>query len=258
MGGDLVSVIMPVYNAGRWLRQAIDSVRAQTHEHWELLAVDDGSCDESPEILADFAQRDRRIRVLTQANAGVAAARNRAMAEARGDYVALLDADDWWQPLKLERQLACLRRSGSSICYAPYQRVDEQGRVLGTVVPPARVTHRDMLDSNYIGNLTGMYARRIGDAVFRDIGHEDYVFWLEQVRRAGSATRVPGTEPLAAYRVREHSLSGNKLRAARWQWTIYRTVEHLGVLSAARHMLRYAWHALAKRRPGVTDESDES
>ena len=192
MGGDLVSVVMPVYNARRWLHQAIDSVRAQTHEHWELLAVDDGSSDDSPDILADFAQRDSRIRVITQPNAGVAAARNRAMADARGDYVAFLDADDWWQPDKLERQLACLRGSRASVCYAPYQRVSEQGRVLGTVLPPARITHRDMLDSNHIGNLTGIYARSLGDTPFRDIGHEDYVFWLEQVRRAGSATRVPG------------------------------------------------------------------
>lgn len=258
MSDGLVSIIMPVYNAQRWLQQAIDSVVAQSCRNWELVAVDDGSTDTSPDLLADYARREPRIRVLRQNNTGVAAARNKAIEAARGDFVAFLDADDWWLPDKLERQLDCLRRSGASICYAPYFRVDEQGQVLGTVLPPARVTHADMLDSNFIGNLTGVYARTLGDTRFRDIGHEDYVFWLEQVQRAGFAVRVPGAEVLAAYRVRERSLSGNKVRAARWQWTIYRTVEHMSMARAARHMLRYAWHALAKRRPRADNGSKAS
>jgi len=109
-------------------------------------------------------------------------------------------------------------------------------------------SHRDMLASNFIGNLTGLYARELGDVPFRRIGHEDYAFWLEQVRRAGAAVRADSAEPLAWYLVRESSLSANKLRAARWQWTIYRQVEKLGLLRASLCMLRYVWHAFAKRR----------
>ena len=104
-----------------------------------------------------------------------------------------------------------------------------------------------MLRSNHIGNLTGMYDRRLGDARFRKVGHEDYVFWLELVRRAGVAARVPHAEPLARYLVRGGSVSANKLRAARWQWRIYRDIEGIGWLRSARLMLHYGWHALRKR-----------
>ncbi|WP_077439417.1 glycosyltransferase family 2 protein [Rhodanobacter sp. C01] len=249
MSGDLVSVIMPVYNAAAWLRRAVDSVLAQSHANVELVAVDDGSRDDSLEILEAYARADTRVRVQRQSgNGGVAAARNAGIAAAHGDFIAFLDADDWWHPAKLERQLAGMRESGALISYAAYWRVAEDGRVLGQVTPPARVEWRDMLASNFIGNLTGMYARSLGDVPFRRIGHEDYVFWLEQVRRAGSAVCVESAEPLAWYLVRERSLSANKLRAAAWQWAIYREVEKLGMARSVWCMFRYAWHALAKRR----------
>lgn len=251
MGGDLVSVIMPVFNAATWLRRAVDSVVQQSHRNLELIAVDDGSADDSLAILGTYARADARVRVQRQpANGGVAAARNAGLAAARGDFIAFLDADDWWHPAKLERQLAGMRETGALISYAAYWRVAEDGRVLSRVTPPARVDWRDMLASNFIGNLTGVYARDLGDVPFRRIGHEDYVFWLEQVRRAGEAVRVASAEPLAWYLVREGSLSANKLRAAAWQWAIYRDVEGLSLLHAVRCMFRYTWHALAKRRGG--------
>lgn len=246
-----VSVIMPVYNAARWLQRSIDSVLAQSHAELELVAVNDGSRDASAAILDSYACLDPRVRVIHQRNAGVAAARNAGLAAAVGGYVAFLDADDWWHPAKLQRQLDSLLRQGAQISYTAYWRVAENGRLLGKVVPPVAVDWQDMLASNHIGNLTGLYARNLGDARFRPIGHEDYVFWLEQVRRAGRAVRVADDEPLAWYLVRDASLSGNKLRAARWQWSIYRREIHLDMLHASACMCRYAWHALAKRRaPG--------
>jgi glycosyltransferase involved in cell wall biosynthesis len=249
MSGDLVSVIMPVYNAEAWLRRAIDSVLAQSHAHLELIAVDDGSCDRSPSLLDAYAAVDARVRVVKQpVNGGVAAARNAGIAVACGDYVSFLDADDWWHPAKLERQLISMRDSDALISYASYWRVAEDGRVLGKVTPPPQVDWHDMLASNFIGTLTGMYARRLGDVPFQRIGHEDYVFWLEQVRRAGKAVRVESAEPLGWYLVRERSLSANKLRAASWQWDIYRNVEKLGVMQSMVCMARYVRHALIKRR----------
>lgn len=246
--GELVSVVMPVYNAARWLKRPVESVLAQTHRALELIAVDDGSSDDSVALIEAYARGDDRIRLLRQPqNGGVAAARNAGLDMARGDYVAFLDADDWWHPRKLELQLAAMRSSGAQVSYAAYQRMAEDGRLLSRVTPPARVTWRDMLGSNFIGHLTGMYARRLGDARFRRIGHEDYVFWLEQVRRAGYAIRVDHNEPLAYYLVRDGSVSANKLRAARWQWAIYRDVEGLGFFRSLVCMSRYAWNAVAKR-----------
>jgi teichuronic acid biosynthesis glycosyltransferase TuaG len=242
-----VSVVMPVYNAESTLRRSVESVLAQTHRDLELVAVDDGSRDASPGMLAAFARADPRVKVIRQANAGVAAARNAGVAAATGTHVAFLDSDDWGHERKLERQLEHLDATGARIAYACYQRVDEAGVPLSTVCPPQRVDHSAMLRSNRIGNLTGLYDRALGDAVFQRIGHEDYAFWLEMVRRAGYAVRV-GNEPLAWYCVRSSSLSSDKAKAARWQWNIYRNIERLSLPLAAWYFLHYAGNALTKRR----------
>nr|WP_279512673.1 glycosyltransferase family 2 protein [Luteimonas aestuarii] len=243
-----VSVVMPVYNAESTMRRSIDSVLAQTHADWELLLVDDGSSDGSAGIIAGYAARDGRIRPVHQANGGVASARNAGIDIATGDYIAFLDSDDWWHPDKLALQVAAMRDQGALVSYAAYQRVAEDGRALSTVSPPAAVDYRDMLASNFIGNLTGMLDRRLGEVRFARMGHEDYVFWLECVRRAGRAVRVPSDGPLAWYLVREGSVSANKLRAASWQWRIYRDVAGLSLARASVCMLQYVVHALRKRR----------
>ncbi|HVK50255.1 MAG TPA: glycosyltransferase family 2 protein [Pseudoxanthomonas sp.] len=246
-----VSVIMPVYNAEATMRRSIESVLGQTHADVQLVLVDDGSRDGSAAIIADYAARDSRVTAIHQANGGVAAARNAGLRAATGTHVAFCDSDDWWAPHKLELQLEQMRASDALVCYAAYQRVAEDGRPLSRVLPPLRVEYRDMLGSNHIGNLTGVYDRRLGDIEFQRVGHEDYVFWLDRVRRAGVAVRVPGDEPLAWYLVRGGSVSANKLRAAGWQWQIYRQNEGLGVSRACWYMLQYVRHALLKRKPVV-------
>ena len=243
-----VSVVMPVYNAEATLARSVESVLAQTHGALELLLVDDGSTDASRAMVADAAARDRRVVPIYQPrNAGVAAARNAGIEAASGDYIAFLDSDDWWSPGKLAMQLRRMALAGARVAYMSYQRVSEDGRALAVVEPPMRVDHAAMLHGNHIGNLTGIYHRSLGDARFRRIGHEDYVFWLEMVRRAGSAVRADEGPPLAHYLVRRGSLSSDKLRAARWQWRIYREVEGLGRLASAHCFGRYALNALGKR-----------
>lgn len=244
-----VSVVMPAYNAMSSIERSIDSVLAQTHRDLELLVIDDGSSDGTAALIARYAKIDPRVRPLLQAgNIGVAAARNAGIAAASGRYIAFLDSDDWWHPRKLELSLAGMRKAGERVSYSGFRRVGEDGRVLSNVHPPAAVTHADMLRSNFIGNLTGLYDRSLGDHAFVRMGHEDYVFWLEMVRRAGRAIRIDHDEPLAFYLVRKQSVSSNKLRAAQWQWRIYRDVEKMGVLRASGYMVLYAWNALAKRR----------
>lgn len=244
-----VSVIMPAYNAAATVRASVASVLAQTHRNLELVVVDDGSKDASVAIVSQMAAADSRIVLWRQPrNAGVAAARNAGIALATGTHVAFLDSDDRWHPEKLEVQLARLGQTGAKVAYSAYLRVDESGRVLSTVRPPPSVDYPDMLRSNRIGNLTGLYDRSLGDARFQRIGHEDYVFWLEMVRRAGLAVCALHPQPLAYYLVRNNSLSSDKLRAARWQWNIYRRIERLGWPLSAWYFLQYAGHAVAKRR----------
>ena len=109
----LFTIVMPVFNGSRYLREAVESVRAQTAGDWELLALDDGSSDASPAILAELAAADARIRVETQANRGVAAARNRGLELARGRYVTFLDQDDIMHPRALARFAAAFAATGA-------------------------------------------------------------------------------------------------------------------------------------------------
>lgn len=104
---DLVSVVVPTFNRAYCVGRAIDSVREQTHQNWELILVDDGSTDDTAAFIASRYGSDPRIRYIYQCNAGVSAARNTGINAARGNYVAFLDSDDVWKPWKLQLQLEC-------------------------------------------------------------------------------------------------------------------------------------------------------
>ena len=128
----LVSVIVPARNAQAYIATAIASACAQTHRNLEVLVVDDGSRDRTGAVVRALAECDRRVRLLTQRHQGVAAARNRAILEARGQYIAPLDADDIWFPHKLERQVQALHaQPGAGLAYAWSVDVDEYGRLTG-------------------------------------------------------------------------------------------------------------------------------
>lgn len=244
-----VSVVMPAYNAAATLQASMDSVFAQTHADLELLVIDDCSNDGTWEIIQAAAAREPCVVPIRMAhNGGVAAARNAGIEAATGTHIAFLDSDDRWQPDKLALQLAHMHETGAQISYTSYRRFDESGRDLSIVRPPAEVDYADMLKSNRIGNLTGLYDRALGDVRFERVGHEDYVFWLQLVRRAGTARRVPTPEPLADYLVRTGSLSADKRKAARWQWNIYRDIEGLDPIRAAWYFAHYAANAVMKRR----------
>lgn len=246
----LVSIVMPAYNAESTIRQSMRSALAQSHADIELIVVDDRSADSTRSIITAIAEADARVvPILLDANGGVAAARNAGIEAARGEYIAFLDSDDLWRRTKLQVQLAAMRESGARIAYSCYTRIDAAGRQLSIVNPPPVVDYSAMLKSNRIGNLTGIYDRSIGDARFRRIGHEDYVFWLEMVRRAGHAVRAGASgDPLADYLVRPGSLSSDKLKAARWQWRIYREVERLDAIRSSWYFANYVKNAAMKRQ----------
>lgn len=243
----LVSVVMPAYNAERYISSAVQTVQAQSHAGWELLIVDDASSDSTLRLAQDMASQDKRIRVFAQpVNGGVAKARNAALEHAQGTYIAFLDSDDLWEPQKLAQQLEFMESEGVLVCYSQYLRIDESGEPLGPVFPPAEVDYRKMLKSNFIGNLTGIYNCEIlGKQFFSEFKHEDYVAWLALVKKAGSARGVG--QILAKYRVYRGSTSSNKLRTIAWQWRIYRQTQSLGGFRSAILMVWYAIYAVFKR-----------
>lgn len=245
-----VSVVTPVWNAAATLAATVASVQAQTFPDWEMLLVDDGSTDGSRALAERLAAADPRLRVLAQEeNTGAAAARNRAIRAARGRFIAFLDADDLWRPEKLARQVPVLQ-AGHPLVFAAYRRVAADGRPLGIVRPPARVSRADLLKGNAIGCLTAVYdSATLGKVEMPPIARrQDYGLWLELLRRTPYAHGLP--EVLADYRVRPGSLSGDKLAAARATWALYREVERLPRLRAAWCFAHYAAGGVAKRFGG--------
>ena len=111
----LVSVIIPAYNAEKFIKTTLESVLNQTYSHIEVIVVDDGSDDQTLKIVQSIAQQDQRIKLLSQPNLGVAKARNLAIKHCQGELVAPLDADDIWYPLNLEKQVQCLLNSDNSV-----------------------------------------------------------------------------------------------------------------------------------------------
>src|SRR3954454_6645905 len=134
---DIVTVIIPAFNAARTLAATLNSVRNQTHGALEILVIDDGSTDATPEITRCVARTDPRLRLIRQPNKGVAAARNAGLAEAQGAYVAFIDADDLWHPRKIELQLDAARQVGGDLAfvYAWSRRIDETDLVLADLGP---------------------------------------------------------------------------------------------------------------------------
>jgi len=131
MGTPLISVVMPVYNAERYLRLAVGSILDQTLGDFELIAVDDGSKDNSREILDGFAQTDRRVRVISRPNTGIVGALNDGLAAAQGEFIARMDGDDWVTPNRFEAQVAFLRRNPACVCVGSYfNYMDAEGALI--------------------------------------------------------------------------------------------------------------------------------
>ena len=211
MTDGLVSVIMPSWNTGRFIAESIQSVLGQTYRDLELIIVDDCSTDDTDEVVASFT--DSRIRYIkNEENMGAALSRNRAMREARGEWIAFLDSDDLWESEKLEKQIAFMKDNGYVFSYHEYERVDEEGKPLQIYVSgPDVVDKRRMYHYDYIGQATMIYsAKHFGLIQIKDIKkNNDYAIRLQLYRKDGTKCYLL-KENLAKYRVRKQSISHDK------------------------------------------------
>lgn len=245
-----VSIIMPAYNAERYIEAAIRSVVKQTVLDWELLIVDDCSTDATAEIAMKFAAKDDRIVVLqNEKNKGVTASRNRAIAHAESDWIAFLDSDDLWREDKLEKQLEIIKANGDAVLtYTASSFMDENGNPYGYVMEAqSKITYRELLRRNLLSCSSVMVRR---DWMLRypmsgDGMHEDYASWLQMLRELPCAYGV--NEPLLIYRLSKTSKSGSRVKSAKM---IYRTYRFVGYnsLVALYFMFRYLPYSVSKRR----------
>jgi teichuronic acid biosynthesis glycosyltransferase TuaG len=243
----LVSVITPLHNASTFISQTIQSVLDQTYQYWEMIIVDDCSTDNSVEIVETFINQDNRIHLYKlAANSGAAAARNFAIEKAKGRFIAFLDSDDMWNPEKLELQISYMLKHGYAFTFGAYDKIDEKGKAIGHIDVPEKVGYADLLKTCSIGCLTAVYDTSVTGKVFMPIinKRQDYGLWLRLLKILPYAHGL--NVSLAKYRVRQESLSGNKLKAARYQWKIYREIENLSLVKSAYYFTNYFSHGFFK------------
>jgi len=222
----LVSVIIPSFNAERFIHRTLDSVTRQTYPNFEVLVVDDGSQDRTAEIVESMCRQDHRIVLLRQARSGVAAARNAAIRQSKGQLIAPIDADDIWHPLNLHKQVQCMLNAGPSVglVYAWSVILDEQDRLTGDfrASPIEGKVFETLLSHNFLGNASACLMRR---DCLDTIGYYSTQFMQQQaqgcedwdlyLRIAENYQFKVVPEFLIGYRRGEHSMSYNYTAMAR-------------------------------------------
>lgn len=243
----LVSVIMPVYNGASTIRQAVDSVFSQ-NVSLELLVIDDGSADQTAEVLQDYMEREDFHYLRNPHNLGAAGSRNRGVKEARGQYIAFLDADDWWADGKLQLQLDALSRSGCILCSSGRELMNFDGSSSGRYIPVKKsISYRELLKHNSINCSSVLLPREIAleFPMEHDDSHEDYLTWLRILRKYGPAVGID--RPLLKYRMSKTSKSGDKKKSAVMTYKVYRYMgySHLRCMIC---FISYAIHGFWKYR----------
>ena len=245
----LVSIITPSWNVEHLIGETILSVQAQTLGDWELLIADDCSTDNTPAVIESYAATDSRIRLIRQPrNGGPALARQAAIEQANGRFIAFLDSDDLWLPAKLERQLAFARVHRAALSYTAFRRINEEGSVTGRLIAvPESLSYDQLLKNTSIATLTALVDREIsGPIAMKNEGYDDFCLWLSILKPGHVAWGL--NEDLARYRVRGVSVSSRPMRSAGWVWHIYRNVEQLSLFKSAWCFTHWAARAWLKRR----------
>ncbi|EIJ2221255.1 TPA: glycosyltransferase family 2 protein [Vibrio cholerae] len=245
---ELVSVIMPAYNSSLTIKDSIKSVIVQSYKNIELIIVDDCSEDNTVEIIQSFSTLDPRIKLIrNMINLGVAKSRNKAIADARGEYVAFLDSDDIWCENKLKFHLKEMKKYKCNLsCSSYYTFSGIKENIISVRKVKENITYQDLLKSNQVGCSTVICDMRfLNQLEFKSIGHEDYELWLNITKSGLSFLGVQ--EPLSYYRVSSDSLSSNKFKMILKQWNIYRKYQDISLLKSVYYTLHYMIRGVLKR-----------
>ncbi len=244
----LVSIVVPVYNAGKYIEKTIRMVQEQTFTNWELILVDDCSQDDGAKKIEPFLSDKIRL-IQKEKNEGAAAARNTGLDHMRGRYLAFLDADDVWRKEKLEKELDFMRKKDCAFCFTAYEFGDEEANGTGKVVNvPETLTFKQALPRTVIFTTTVLFdTEKIDKKLLKmpQVPSEDTATWW-QILRAGY-TAYGLNENLAVYRRPAKSLSSNKFVALKRIWFLYRRQAGLSVVKSAYYFVIWAFLAVKRR-----------
>lgn len=229
---ELVSIIMPSYNTGRYIKDSIESIISQTYTNWELLIVDDCSSDNTDEIIKSYLTDQRIKYIKNEKNSGAAVSRNRALREAKGRWIAFLDSDDIWHTEKIERQLKFMSETGYKFTYTDYN-IQLNGEWLPYIYyGPDVVNKREMKNYCYFSTITVMYDREyVGLIQIEPIRkHNDYAMWLKIIEKT-PCYRFP--ECLSSYIKHDGSISSvSKITLIKHHYILWRIAEKKSVISS--------------------------
>ena len=250
MNENLISIIVPVYNAENYISETVRSVREQTYENWELILVENGSKDNSAQLIQNLSKEDERINcIILGKNTGAAVARNEGLKTAEGRYIAFLDADDLWKKEKLEHELAFMKAHNASFVFTGYEFGDETAQPTGKIVHvPETLNHKQAMKNTTIFTSTVMFdTDKIGkkNLEMPQIKSEDTALWWKILRDGTLAYGLD--ENLVLYRRPAKSLSSNKIEALRRIWNLYRKWEKLGFFKSIWYFINWAFRAVGRR-----------
>ena len=246
----LVCIITPTFNSANFIAETIKSVQNQSYSNWEMILIDDGSIDNTEEIILSLIENDTRIQFykLNQ-NSGPAVARNKGIEKATGTYMTFIDADDIWFPKFIETSIKTIQETGIPFVFSSYKRSNEMLEfVYSDFIVPPKVTYTDILKSNSISCLTAFLdIKSLGKKYMPLIRkRQDMGLWLQYLKGIPFAYGIQDTQ--AIYRIRENSLSRKKSDLIKYQWQFYREVEKLTILQSTYYMLHWMYKGFMKYR----------
>lgn len=250
MQKDLVSIIVPVYNNANFLNETIKTVSEQTYENWELIFIDDCSKDDGTKIIEKAIKENLKIKLIKlKENSGAAVARNTGIENAKGKYVAFLDADDLWEKEKLEKQIKFMQENNYEFTFTGYEFVNENGEKLNKIVKvPKSITYKQALKNTTIFTSTVIFdVEKLGKELIKmpNVQSEDTATWWKVLKARKVAYGLQ--ESLSQYRRSNNTLSSNKMKALKRTWNLYRNVEKLNVFYSAYNFCWYVLNAVKRR-----------
>ncbi len=240
---------MPAYNSSSTIVESIGSVLAQSISDFELLVVDNGSDDNTKELVTNITEYDPRVKLFSCSDKGTSWARNHGIKLAKGRYIAFLDSDDLWASDKLEKQLNFMSKNSAVIsctAYQPFISINRELKKLSERTVPDIIDYSSLLYTCKVGCSTVMFEYKyFPDIQFPCVHKEDYALWLNIAR---NGYHIHGlNESLVFYRVSNSSLSGNKYIEFMRQWSIYRSHLNMSFIRSIYYMFFYTTNAFLKR-----------
>lgn len=247
---DLISIVMPLFNCEKYLKESIHSVLNQTYSNWELILVDDCSKDNSSDIAISYEKEDKRITYYKlEKNSGAAVARNFGIEKVNGTILSFLDSDDLWKPDKLEKEYNFMKQNNVPIVFAGYELIDESGNALNKIVHvPEKINYKEHLYNHIIWTSTIMIdIEKLGKFQMPKLrAGQDVATWLLLLKKCDYAYGID--EVLASYRQVQGSISNNWKRRITRTWKIYRESEKFSVLVSVYYYILHALLTLKKRK----------